>query len=891
MRTTHYFHSIIIFVICVLSACDRSTEKYTQDSIEGKHSDMRQSAFGRRENSPGLSESYAAFRKKQIADIHYEIDVDVNRAQSFMGRVGIHFDYTNVNNMPVTVDFDAGEISSVLVNGKEVTWTYDQWFISFPADTFNQGKNTLFIEYERPYSDSGNGLYQYVDGKTGRRYLYSNFEPYNANKLFPHFDQPNLRATFDVSVNAPSEWHVITSTRESEVIDKGEYNRWLFPTSANMPSYIFPLHAGPYYMWESEGAVPLRLFARQEMAEYVAAENWFLYTEQSFGFFNQYYDYPYPFKKYDQIIVPDFNAGAMENLAAVTFAERLVSRGKKTEQGNLRIANIIAHEMAHMWFGNLVTMDWWSGLWLNESFATYMGNLAVSQSSDFKNVWLNFHIGMKQWAYYSDKLPTTHAIDLPIHNTTEAFTNFDGITYGKGASVLKQLPFFIGEENFRKGVAQYIKKHEYGNTALNDFMSEIEYAAQVDLSSWTEDWLYKPGLNTIKAEFECDDAEHLSKLSIVQTAPESHPTLRQQRVGISLYDFQEDGSFKEVFLMAEYSGAETALSFVEPLACPELVFPNAEDMAYVKVSLDKKSQATLIEYLHGIKDEMVRLMLWESVWEAVKDKELSLSEYVDFVSINLTGEKNEKSLERIIFNLIRAYDYATRLALGEPSYLLARQKIESLIHAKLVQMAPGSDIQKHYFDKYLAVVHSQKALGELRGLLSGENTIDGLALDQDMRWQMILRLNQYGYKDYIGLAEKEIQKDESNAGKLMEIAAEVIRPDGNVKQRWLDILGSHNSGLKFGEERSAMKNLFPSSQAAIQEQYLTQLIQLAKDTLPNKSDQFANQFSRLFLGLCSEKSREILQALIAESSESPILVKGLKQALFENKQCLALGEP
>ncbi|MFL0801052.1 MAG: aminopeptidase N [Agarilytica sp.] len=889
MSAPHYSYYILILFICILSACD-PTATETAEGAPDQNSTAYQGLAGQREKSPGISESYAIFRKKQIGDIHYELDVNVTQAQYFTGNVNIHFDYTNINNMPVTVDFDSGEIVTVLVNGNTAEWDYDKWFISFSAETFNLGKNTLYIEYKRPYSDSGNGLYQYVDGQTGRRYLYSNFEPYNANKLFPHFDQPNLRATYDIKASAPSDWYVITSTRENEVIDKGEYKRWVFPTSANMPSYIFPFHAGPYHMWESDGAIPLRLFARQEMAEYVVAENWFLYTEQSFGFFNKYYDYPYPFKKYDQIIVPDFNAGAMENLAAVTFAERLVSRGKKTEQGNLRIANIIAHEMAHMWFGNLVTMDWWSGLWLNESFATYMGNLAVSQASDFKNVWLNFHIGMKQWAYYSDKLPTTHAIDLPIHNTTEAFTNFDGITYGKGASVLKQLPFFIGEENFRRGVAQYIKKYAYGNTQLIDFIREIEKASQVDLASWTEEWLYQPGLNTIKTAFECDDENYLNKLIISQMAPASHPTLRQQRIGISLYDLQETGVFNETFLIAEYSGAKTAVPLTEQIACPELVFPNAEDMAYVKVSLDKQSQATLVHHLHGIKDEMVRLMLWESAWEAVQDKGISLAEYVNFAAINLPDEKNAKSLERIIFVLIRAYDYATRLALTEPLFHQERQKIEALIQAKLALMAPGSDIQKHYFDKYLAVVHSPKALGKLRALLSGETTIEGLSIDQDMRWQMILRLNQHGYKDYQGLTNTEAQKDESNAGKLMVIAAEAIRPDENVKQRWLDILGRNNSGLKFGEERSAMKNLFPSSQANLQEQYLTQLIQLAKTTLPHKSDHFANQFSRLFLGLCSEKSRETLEALIAQSSESPILVKGFKQALFENKRCLALGE-
>lgn len=844
-----------------------------------------------REAGPFLGESYAKFRSQQVSDIAYKLAVDLSDESRFDGTVTIDFSFKDISGSPLTIDFSSGNITLVELNGNKVEWQYEHWFLSLPASLLNDGNNTLVIEYNRPYSNSGDGLYQYVDAHTKRRYLYTNFEPYNANKFFPHFDQPNLRASYELSVIAPSDWQVISTQREMSVVSRGNNKHWVFPPTAKISSYIFPLHAGPYKKWESAGEIPLRLFARQEMAEYVVPEDWFNYSKQSFSFFNQYFAYAYPFGKYDQIIVPDFNAGAMENVAAVTFAERLLSRGKQTEKQKLRLANIIAHEMAHMWFGDLVTMDWWNGLWLNESFATYMGHLAVAEAGDFDNVWSTFYTRMKKWAYYTDQLVTTHAIELPVASSADAFTNFDGITYGKGASVLKQLPHYLGEENFRQGVANYIKTYAYKNTQLDDFIDALAQASNKDLTTWTQDWLYNAGLNTIQAEFRCDESKSLIEdFYILQDAPKDHPVLREQRINIALIKFSEDGSAQTTKISALYRGKKTQITLPENTQCPDLVYPNADDWAYAKVLLDEQSIATLRLQIHSIDDDMIRMMLWESMWDAVMDTHITLKEYLDFSLVNLVDENDETSLELIGFNLMKAYNYFTVLAASDGVYDGERAQIEGVFKDLMLRAGPASDKQKNFFEKYLAALHTTNELKYARGLLLGELSIEGLMLDQDLRWQIILRLNQYAYQDYVSLTVSEGERDPSNAGELMSVAAQAIRANKPDKARWLNAIVDENSSRKLGEIRSVLKNLYPSSQVNNQREALAEIMRVGLEVKSSKDVRFVGLYGKLFDGMCSLESAEQLKLFMDQHGhDHPVLNKKLKVAIFESKRCVNLA--
>ncbi|XQW83992.1 M1 family metallopeptidase [Thalassotalea piscium] len=483
--------TVAISSTVLLAACEKNetTSVSTQTQQSVKQNQLE------RVKSESLFADYAQMRSKQVSDISYNLQVKIgNKSEVFSGTTDINFTLADDNQNDLTIDFDSGNVESVLVNGKPASFNYEQWFITIPKDELNTGKNTIKISYQRPYATDGSGLHRFVDPENGEVYLYTDFEPYDANKLFPHFDQPDLKATYTMQVTAPKHWQIISSTRETSIKEMGENKLWSFPTSAKFSSYVFSLHAGNYAVWEdSFEDIPLRVFARQSLAKYINTEEWFTPTKQSFGFYNKYFDVKYPFGKYDQVVAPDFNAGAMENVAAVTFSETYISRGEKSTQAKMSLANVIAHEMAHMWFGDLVTMRWWNGLWLNESFATYMANLAVEKASDFENLWDVFYSGTKQWAYSSDDSVNTHAIELPVPSTGDAMSNFDGITYGKGASVLKQLPYYLGEENFRLGVSNYLKKFSYKNTDLDDFIGELGKAAGKDMSEWTQDWLYNAG--------------------------------------------------------------------------------------------------------------------------------------------------------------------------------------------------------------------------------------------------------------------------------------------------------------------------------------------------------------------------------------------------------------
>ena len=543
-----------------------------------------------RDKSEFLSGEYARQRAAQISNVDYRLSLNIGHtSDTFSGSNTITFDLEKRNNQPLTIDFEEGEIESVTVNGQAAAFAFDKWFITIPQQQLVNGQNTLVINYSRKYSTDGSGFHRFVDPKNQEVYLYTDFEPYDANRLFPHFDQPDLKARYTLDVMAPSHWQVISTTRETRIENKGDLKHWYFPISAKISSYVFALHAGNYAVWEdSFEDIPLRLFARRSLAENVKIDDWFIPTKQSFKFFNEYFDIRYPFGKYDQIIAPDFNSGAMENVAAVTFNESYVSRGEKSTRARMNLANTIAHEMAHMWFGDLVTMRWWNGLWLNESFATYMANLAIDQASDFTNTWDYFYTGMKQWAYRSDDSVNTHAIELEVPTTGDAMTNFDGITYGKGAAVLKQVHHYLGKDEFRTGVSNYLKKFAYKNTDLDDFMTELGKAAGKDLSQWTQDWLYQPGLNTIEASYRCENGK-IASFTLEQSAPKSYPTLREQRVQVGLYNYRQKSMALTDKIAVTYKGKSTQVSDTIGKACPDLVYPNEGDWGYVKVNLDQQS--------------------------------------------------------------------------------------------------------------------------------------------------------------------------------------------------------------------------------------------------------------------------------------------------------------
>ncbi len=847
-----------------------------------------------RANDAHLTQTYARFRKAQITSPAYQLHIDMQQgSDQFSGTATVSFELAADNSAPVTLDFDNGTIHSLTVNGAASDYDYEGWFISLPANAFAPGANTVTIDYERPYSTDGAGLHKFTDPEDGAEYFYTMFEPFDARRLFPHFDQPDMKAPLTLDVTAPSDWQVIANTRETAVSDIDGRKRWSFPATPPLSSYAYALITGPYTVWESDAAgIPLRLFARKTLAQYVVPEEWFMSTQESFAFFQQYFEIPYPFVKYDQAIVPDFNFGAMENIAAVTFNERFVTRGEKSTAQRLNLAMVIAHEMAHMWFGNLVTMEWWNGLWLNESFATYMSYLELERASSFTNVWDQFYTGMKQGAYRADQLVTTHPIDGPVNSTADVLTLFDDITYDKGGSVLKQLPYFIGEENFRVGVRNYLQKHSYGNTTLDDFVNELSAASGVNLDQWKQEWLYRSGVNTIQADFTCEgDAANstvtsMRLLQAVPTTAAADKDLRSQRTQIGFYRYTDNAMQTSLVLPITYSGAVTTVDAAIGLPCPDLVLPNEGDWAYMKINLDPRSFATLNERINDFANPTTRMMLWQSLWDGVNDLNLTLPQYVDFALANI-GPEQDDNVARLVFGHIgSAFSYFARFGGHEAD--LAR--IEGFLFDQLAAADAGTELQKIRYEAFVRRAHTPEALNYVQALLDGNEELPGLAIDQDKRWDLIVVLNRYLHEDYAERLIAEQARDGSDQGQNMALAALAVRPLAETKAEWLATILDTPGAYKLASLRSVIGALFPAEQMALLEPHRERILGAIPAANETASQELLDSIANgLVPATCTQASVDRLaQANTDFAGMLPLVVKAYLVHHQDDAACVSM---
>ncbi|NQZ09837.1 MAG: aminopeptidase N [Algicola sp.] len=854
-----------------------------------------------------LSDSHAQLRKRQVSDVSYQLDFDLSQTGKFYGSATIEFN-NHLLSDDLTFDFSHGKVEQVWVNGQEVDFAYNDYFITVPKSSLKLGKTAVKIKYSHKYSDNGSGLYRYTDGIDNKSYLYTHFEPYEANKLFPSFDQPNLRASYKVKVTAPSDWTVITSVRESEVVDKGALKQWHFPESARFSTYIFPLHAGPYHVWHdsftssAEGSfkgsaedasedIPLRLFARESLAEYVDVQHWMNVTKKGLGFFNDYFDYRYPFGKYDQIIVPDFNISGMETVAAGTYSESTVSRGKVTKEGKERVSGLLLHEMSHMWFGDLITIDWWSNLWLKESFATYMSNVALGETGLSDNAWNKFYITTKQRAYGADSSVTTHAIQMPVSDTKNGVASFDTITYQKGASVLNQLAHFLGAEPFKAGIRQYFKDFDYQATKLPDFMGTLGKVAGRDLDKWTQDWLYKAGTNRVRAVYQCQN-DKISQFALAQSYPKDHPYLREHALNIGLYSLGKELKVINTQTV-RLSGKTTQVPELIGSQCPDMVYPNHGDWGFVKVILDDKTRNNVVRAIPLIKDSMVRAMFYQSLWDLVDDKQMSLTTYIDLVTATIQDEKDTKVLGLVMNHMGGARSYLDRFKIGQyPSKNDYLSKLEHFSWQGLNAQTAGTDHQKIWFYSALNASHSSQALNKLNALLEGQKSIDGLDIDQDMRWDLLIHLSGYGYQHLDDLLAKEKAKDPSYQGELAAIAADARQPKAEAKLRWIEEFEKTSGRLTARKQKVAMDYMFPSNQGHLLEPLADRLLSdLVSFDVDRDQKLIATMVYTIMPRLCSNASVAKLQQAIDNNPQLGLIAsKGLKEMHQGDEKCVAISK-
>jgi aminopeptidase N len=747
---------------------------------------------------PNLTRDQAVERAALITVGNYQISLDVTDGSgapgegTFRSTTTVAFDA--LAGADTVIDIAADTIRSAKLNGSDIDVSgYDE-STGIPLRGLS-GRNVLIVDADCRYSNTGEGLHRFVDPVDNETYLYSQFETADAKRMFACFDQPDLKATFDIRVRAPEHWKVISNGATTNV-DDGVHT---FATTPRMSTYLVALIAGPYAEWEDtytddHGEIPLGIYCRSSLAQHMDAERLFTQTKQGFGFYHKHFGLPYAFGKYDQLFVPEFNAGAMENAGAVTFLEDYVFRSKVTRASYARRAETVLHEMAHMWFGDLVTMTWWDDLWLNESFATFASVLCQSEATEFTQAWTTFATVEKSWAYRQDQLPSTHPIAADIPDLHAVEVNFDGITYAKGASVLKQLVAYVGLEHFLAGLRDYFRTHAFGNATFDDLLSALEGASGRDLSHWGQQWLKTTGLNTLRPDFDVDADGRFTRFAVTQSgaAPGAGET-RVHRVAVGIYDADQSGKLVRVHREElDISGSETEVPALVGVSRGKLILVNDDDLTYCSLRLDTQSLQTALERIADIAEPLPRTLVWSAAWEMTREAELRARDFVALVSGGVHAETEIGVVQRLLLQ--------AQTALGsysEPSW--AREQGWPAYADRLLELARGaaggSDYQLAYVNALCTSVLSTRHVVVLADLLDrdpAELGLAGLDVDTDLRWRIVTALAGAGEIDADGpqtpFIDAEMQRDPTATGKRQAAAASAARPQSAVKEKaWAQV--------------------------------------------------------------------------------------------------------
>jgi aminopeptidase N len=733
-----------------------------------------------------LSRQEARIRAELISGCAYHVRLDLTGTETFRSETRLRF-RASEPGATTFLNLVANGVESAILNGRALPAA------AFDRDTSRltvpgvEADNELVVVAECAYEHTGVGLHRFVDPVDGAVYLHTQFEPFDAHRVFAAFDQPDLKAAFRFEVEAPAGWEVVSNARVDERPAEGAAGLWRFEPTQTMSTYLAAIVAGPYHSQHSRHRdVDLGLYCRQSLAEYLDADEIFEITGAGFDFFEEAFGCPYPFGKYDQLFVPEFNFGAMENVGCVTFSERHLFRSKVTEAERMARADTILHELAHMWFGDLVTMRWWDDLWLNESFATFAANLGLVSATRFRSAWTAFASNWKTWAYRQDQLPSTHPIAADASDIEAMKTNFDGITYAKGASVLRQLVAWVGQDEFLAGVRKYFARHAWGNTDLSDFLGALEEASGRDLESWAAEWLSQSGVNTLRTRFSLGEDGTFSSFAIEQEAPADHPTLRSHRVAVGLYDQDTAGNRLALRERIELDvvGARTEVPALVGKGAADLVLLNDGDLAYTKIRLDPRSLETLERSLGGLEDGLARGLCWAAAWDMLRDAELPAGRYLDLVLENV-GREDEIAVVGVLLRNAEA----AAVTFGHPANRdMHRQRLAGYARDAMYRAAPGSDLQLAYARAFASSARAPEDLALLERLLDGADEVKGLALDTELRWHVVRCLAAAGVADEARIAD-ESERDATDAGARHAAAARAARPRPEAKAAaWADLV-------------------------------------------------------------------------------------------------------
>ena len=742
--------------------------------------------------APNLTRDQARERATTIDVSHYDVELDLTDGSGKPGektfRSTSTVTFTATPGSQTFIDLVAPTLISATLNGKELDVSgFDESVGLTLADL--AADNELVVVADCAYSHTGEGLHRFVDPTDDSVYLYSQFETADAKRMFACFDQPDLKATYTITVTAPEDWKVISNAL-TESIDGGVHR---FAETPVMSTYLVALIAGPYAEWtdtytDDHGSIPLGIYCRASLAEFMDSERLFTETKQGFSFYHKNFGIPYAFGKYDQLFVPEFNAGAMENAGAVTFLEDYVFRSRVTNYNYERRAETVLHEMAHMWFGDLVTMKWWDDLWLNESFATFASVLCQSEATEYTSAWTTFANVEKSWAYRQDQLPSTHPVAADIPDIAAVEVNFDGITYAKGASVLKQLVAYVGVDDFLAGLRDYFTAHKFGNATFSDLLAALEKSSGRDLSDWGSQWLKTTGINVIRPDFEVDDSGAFTRFAIIQdgAAPGAGET-RVHRMRVGIYDDNASGALERVqSVELDVEGSVTEVADLVGVPRGKLILLNDDDLTYASVRLDPESLETATARIGDITDSMPRTLVWSAAWEMTRQAEMKARDFVALVEHGIAAETEIGVVQRVLLQATTAIEsYADpgwATTVGWPGF-----------SSRLLELAraaeSGSDHQLAFINTLLAGRLFDEQIAVVRALLDGDDPADhglaGLTIDTDLRWKLVLALATAGAIDSdpsnTPVIDAEAKRDNTSAGTRQAATARAARPLAEAK--------------------------------------------------------------------------------------------------------------
>ncbi|ABO22707.1 ERAP1-like C-terminal domain-containing protein [Shewanella loihica] len=848
----------------------------------------------RSEKSLGISASVAKQRASRVSQVSYQLHLDLTQARRFKGEAQIQFQLADTQQA-LSLDLEQALISQLVINGQKLYPNYDGHTLVIPASLLQGGANLIKVDFSSPYSHEDQGLIEFIDPKDGLRYLYSHFLPSSAQTLAPQFDQPDLRASYRLSVLAPSDWQVASAAKvqshqpmgeSHQALDEsrqtvgenhqpaGENSLWQFMQSEPVSPHNFSLLAGPYQTWQSEAeGIALLLFARQSQAESIDAETWLSQTQQALSHYQQRLGSKYPFGHYTQAIVPHLPSEFRASQAQTAFDERNLPQGTPRRE--------ILRALAEQWLGNLVTLKWWDQLWLNQSLAYLVADDGEAQL-----------FGQTQADEQQSFIRSPEQVEQQIANSLELFSQDPLPSQNKAIAQLNQLKFMLGDTNFYQGIGNYLERFALQNADLNDFISSLEQVTKQPLSQWSQAAFKRAGVTRLEAEFSCA-GDRISRFDLKQHNGDLAST---QRVKLGLFTLGRHGLHKNLVSEVNYQGASTEVKRLKGVRCPDLVFSNYQNKAYVRVKLDKASLETALLHLGSLEESDLRRMLWQSLWESVLAGELPLPRFIGSTLVNLPAETDPQVLVSAQDQLKQAKALLEQMSPNQQRY--SRQALNAIAQMSLrltISNKADPALQSLWFDNYLHFAVSHQAKSHLAALLDERESLPGITLTPERRWQIITHLNRYDYPGSERLLLKEKQKDTSPEGQAAALGALVARPSAKEKRQWFERIQAHSkeSDPQLLEKLTqVMRHLYPSEQKAPSQASAEQrLAELAEVDKRNSQAFMQSYTANLLPRSCSYASLLRLQALLDKpEGYSPTTLRGINRTIAAEQECIRVQE-